>query len=97
MGQLLTCTVQKDSKSGRVVRLSTEHSVLLKSQLHQVSNVGSLVPGQSSSVLVTAVLSTGLNVKVCGFFDGTIDVAHLGLKGEDIDEKYKIGKKVRSI
>jgi rRNA biogenesis protein RRP5 len=31
---------------------------------------------------------------VCGFFEGTVDLAHVDAGGEDLEEKYKIGKKV---
>ena len=96
VGQLVPCTVKQTVGKGRIIQLSSDHSTLVKSQLHEVSDVGSVIPGQMTSVLVTAVVPTGLNVKVCGFFDGTIDLAHLALRGEAIDEKYKIGKKVRT-
>jgi len=76
------------------LQLSLDPAVLLKAQLTEASNVASILPGHLVSALVTAVVPSGLNVKICGFFDGTIDLTHLDLKGEDIDEKYKLGKKV---
>ncbi|ORX37905.1 putative rRNA processing-related protein [Kockovaella imperatae] len=95
-GQIVNCTVLEAPKGARVVQLGTDPADLTKSLLHEVSDVGSILPGHLTSVLVTAVIPTGLNVKVCGFFDGTIDMTHLGLKGEDIDERFKIGKKIRA-
>jgi len=59
--------------------------------------VGSILPGHLVTALVTAVVPSGLNVQVCAFYDGTIDLAHLGLAGSDIDDKYKVGKKVISL
>jgi rRNA biogenesis protein RRP5 len=77
--------------------LTLDPTALRRAQLSEISNIGSILPGHAISALITAVTPSGLNVKVCGFFDGTIDLAHLGLGVEDIDEKYKIGKKVRDL
>lgn len=93
-GQLITTSISSVTAGGRVIQLSSDLSTLIKTQVSEVSTVGSLIPGHLVSALVTAVVPSGLNVKVCGFFDGTIDLAHLGLAGTDIDEKFKIGKKV---
>jgi rRNA biogenesis protein RRP5 len=76
------------------MQLTTDSTALRRAQLSEVSNIGSILPGHAVSVLITAVTPSGLNVKVCGFFDGTIDLAHLGLGTAGIDEKYTIGKKV---
>jgi rRNA biogenesis protein RRP5 len=61
-----------------------------------VSNIGSLLPGTLVSALITAVVPSGLNVKLCGFYDGTIDVSHLGLGEDEIDSRFKIGKKLKA-
>lgn len=45
---------------------------------------------------MTAVVPSGLNVKICGFYDGTIDLAHLGLGEDDIEDRYNIGKKIKA-
>ncbi len=56
-----------------------------------------MLPGQLVSALITAVIPfSGLNVKIAGFYDGTIDMTHLGLDGKDIEQVYKIGKRVRA-
>ncbi|ORY34880.1 hypothetical protein BCR39DRAFT_515324 [Naematelia encephala] len=95
-GQLVVATVSSSTAGGRVIQLSLDIDTVRKAQLSEVSNVGSILPGHQVSALVTAVVPNGLNVKVCGFFDGTIDHAHLGLGEADIDETYKIGKKIRA-
>lgn len=48
------------------------------------------------SALITAVVPSGLNVKVCGFYDGTLEVSHLGLGDESIEDRFKVGKKLRA-
>jgi ribosomal protein S1 len=64
-------------------------------QLTEASNVSSVLPGSLVSALITAVVPSGLNVKICGFYDGTIDLTHLGIGDEEVESKFKIGKKVR--
>lgn len=96
VGQLLPTAISSLTAGGRVINLSLDPQTLTSSHLTEASTVGSVLPGQLVSALVTAVVPSGLNVKVCGFYDGTIDLAHLGLAGADVDEKYKVGKKVKS-
>lgn len=79
------------------MQLAVNREMLVESQLNEVSTVGSLLPGHQVSALITSVDGAGLNVQVCGFFEGTLDLAHLDLNGEDIDDLFKVGKKVRSI
>ncbi|WRT69490.1 uncharacterized protein IL334_006476 [Kwoniella shivajii] len=95
-GQLLPATVSSLTAGGRVVQLSLDPLELTRSTISEVSTVGSLTPGHLITALITAVVPSGLNVKVGGFYDGTIDLAHLPLGDDDIEEKYKIGKKVRA-
>lgn len=71
--------------------------MLVESQLSEVSTVGSLLPGHQVSALVTAIEPAGLNVQICGFFEGTIDLAHIELTEDDLEDQFKIGKKVRCV
>lgn len=70
---------------------STSHTSM---QLTEVSNVTSVVPGALVSALITAVQSTGLNLQVLGFYNGTIDQFHL--PPGDVEENFKIGQKVKA-
>ena len=94
VGQLVLATISTLTAGGRVINLSLDHLSLIRSQITEVSTVGSILPGHLVSALITAVVPSGLNLKICGFFDGTIDLAHLGLTAGAVEEKYKIGKKV---
>lgn len=94
-GQLVRTTVSAVTAGGRVLQLSPDLQNATKAQLNEVSNVASVLPGHLVNSLVTAVMPSGLNVKIGGFYDGTIDLAHLNLGEEDIDDKFKVGKKVR--
>ncbi|EJT49659.1 rRNA processing-related protein [Trichosporon asahii var. asahii CBS 2479] len=95
-GQLIPTVVSEVKAGGRVVKLTLDPQTLIHSSLTEVSNIGSLLPGQLASCLVTAVVPSGLNVKICGFYDGTIDIAHLGLGEDDIEDRYNIGKKIKA-
>lgn len=94
VGQLIPTFVSSITAGGRVINLSIDPQTLARTQLTEASTVGSILPGHLVSAFITAVVPSGLNVKVCGSFDGTIEIAHLGLAGVDVEEKYKIGKKV---
>lgn len=96
-GQVFPSVIASSTAGGRIYQLTIDHDKVVKSQLNEISNVASILPGHLVSVLVTAVVPSGLNVKIGGFFDGTIDIAHLALGGEDIDDKYKVGKKVNDL
>lgn len=76
------------------MQLSLNNQTAVKGQLNEVSNVASILPGHLVSTLITAVMPSGLNVKIGGFFDGTIDLSHLPLGDKEIEEVYKVGKKV---
>jgi rRNA biogenesis protein RRP5 len=52
-------------------------------------NVTSLLPGTLVQSLITAVVPSGLNLQILGYFEGTVDQVHLSP-----GKKYKIGQKV---
>jgi rRNA biogenesis protein RRP5 len=60
--------------------------------LSEISSVSSILPGTLVQALVTASHSTGLNLLVLGYFEGTIDSLHLRNEGSS----YKIGKKIKA-
>lgn len=61
-----------------------------------MSTLQSLLPGHLVSGLITAITPSGLNLKVLGFYNATIDQTHIGITDSDaIEAKYKVGKKVK--
>lgn len=86
IGQLVDVVVS-DVK-GRIIHLSPVDAA--RATLSEVTSVGSVLPGHLVSALITAAVPSGLNVKLCGFFDGTIDLAHTG------NIEHKVGKKVKA-
>lgn len=51
----------------------------------------SILPGSLVQSLVTAVLPSGLNLQILGFFEGTVDQIHLSP-----NKTYKTGQKVKA-
>ena len=94
LGQLVSATVSAVKAGGRVIHLNAQSTTVAKAQLSEISDIGSVLPGQLVSALVTAVLPSGLNVKICAFYNGTIELSHLDLGDKSIEEKYSAGKKV---
>ena len=63
-----------------------------------MTTITSLLPGHVVSALITSIVpSTGLNLKIFGTFDSTIDLAHLPVSASaDLEDTYKIGRKVKA-
>ena len=51
-----------------------------------------MLPGTLVQGLITSVHSSGLNLQLLGFFDGTVDQLHMGKDAS----AYKIGKKIKA-
>lgn len=90
VGQVLRCKIVKLTDKGRTVTVSLDAA---DSVLTTAITVGALLPGLLISALITTVLPTGLNVKINGFFDGTIDLFHTGAA---TTSSFKIGQKVKA-
>ena len=60
-------------------------------QLSEITSVTSILPGALVQSLITAVVPSGLNLQILGYFEGTVDQVHL-YPGK----KYKIGQKVKA-
>lgn len=60
----------------------------------EAASVSSVLPGTLVNALITAVVPAGLNVRLLGYFDGTVDQFHLG--PGDPTTRYKPGDKVGS-
>jgi rRNA biogenesis protein RRP5 len=93
-GQLIHAVISSVTAGGRVMQLSVNQELIVESQLSEVSTVGSLLPGHQVSALITSVDTAGLNVQICGFYEGTLDLAHLNMTEDDIEDQFKVGKKV---
>lgn len=92
-GQVLDFVVT--SSNGRLAQLTIDETQNKRTLGPDVyTNVSSILPGHLVNCLITAIIPAGLNVKISGFFDGTIDLTHLGIGDKDIEKEFKLGKKV---
>jgi rRNA biogenesis protein RRP5 len=101
-GTVFLCLVTGLNESGTIVKLSADHNKAgnLK-KLHLVKDaptVNAFLPGTATELLITDVTNFGIRGKVMGLLDVMADLLHSGgAQGDkDIDEKYKIGSKVRA-
>jgi rRNA biogenesis protein RRP5 len=60
-------------------------------KLSEITNITSLLPGTLVQSLITAVVPSGLNLQILGYFEGTVDQVHL-----QPGKTYKIGQKIKA-
>ncbi|GAA5947174.1 hypothetical protein JCM10213_001449 [Rhodosporidiobolus nylandii] len=97
IGQPLLTRITKLHSNERTCTVAVEKADIAATTTDSVSSITSVLPGQLISALVTAVLPSGLNVKLHGYFDGTIDVFHLPLApGEKVEDRFKVGAKIKA-
>ncbi|KAM0789071.1 hypothetical protein ACM66B_003134 [Microbotryomycetes sp. NB124-2] len=93
-GQVLSCRIKSVSENGRTSTVSVHPTEVTNSVITHAVSVSSILPSCLVSVLVTAAMPSGLNVKILGFFDGSIDLDHLD--GRDPVRDFKVGQKLKA-
>jgi hypothetical protein len=99
IGQVILTRITKLHANERTCSVAVESADIAATTTDSISSITSVLPGQLVSVLVTAALPSGLNVKLHGYFDGTIDSFHLPAfaNPEDkIEDAYKVGQKLKA-
>ncbi|CAE6393843.1 unnamed protein product [Rhizoctonia solani] len=94
VGQVVTSTVVKLSENKRLCTLSTKSDAIRSASLTEATSAHALLPGALVSALVTAVVPSGLNLQVLGYFGGTIELFHLPGGTESIKEGDKVKARV---
>ncbi|KAG6821368.1 hypothetical protein H0H93_014165 [Arthromyces matolae] len=92
-GQLLDVTVTEMSNNGRICNVIADQATFSSTSLSEVANASSILPGALVNALITSVTSTGLNLQILGFFEGTVDRSHLQ---DGTPAAYKVGKKIKA-
>jgi len=93
------CTVSVDAKVIQSSSVRLEPRILgpsspcSNSQITEVNNVTSVLPGILSQALITAISPSGLNLQILGFFDATADEFHVP---SNPAKAFKIGQKVKA-
>jgi len=93
VGQIVACRIKDVNENGKTCNVTVGRAEVTGSALASATTITSVLPGTLVTALVTATLSSGLNVKFFGYFDGTIDLFHLD--GRDPENDFKIGQKIR--
>ncbi|KAF8745274.1 S1 RNA binding domain, partial [Rhizoctonia solani] len=93
VGQVVSSTVVKLSENKRLCTLSVEPDAIQTASLTEATSAHALLPGTLVSALVTAVVPSGLNLQVLGYFGGTIELFHLP-SGADVKEGDKVKARI---
>ncbi|KAJ1027850.1 hypothetical protein NDA13_003303 [Ustilago tritici] len=95
VGSVVFAKITKIPENRRSFEATFDPKTVSTSPIKHAPSITSILPGTLTKVLITAALPTGLNVKLFGMFDATIDRFHLPQlpEGKDIQDVYKEGSK----
>ncbi|KAF8519094.1 U3 snoRNP-associated protein Rrp5 [Hysterangium stoloniferum] len=93
-GLVLDVCITSVAENGRTCNVSIELKRMATNFMSEITSVTSILPGTLVQALVTAVVGSGLNVQLLGYFEGTIDLFHLPSGG--ISSRFKLGDKVKA-
>ncbi|KAF2762569.1 ribosomal RNA processing protein RRP5 [Pseudovirgaria hyperparasitica] len=100
-GTVLLCLITGLSSDGRIVKLSADHSkvgnVKKTHFLVDAPTVDTFLPGTAVELLLTDISAFGVNGKIMGMLDASVDIIHSGAANshKDLENRYKIGNKVK--
>ncbi|PWN19489.1 nucleic acid-binding protein [Microstroma glucosiphilum] len=100
-GQVVDAAITSLASQGKSFTASLKASAAASAILgpQDAPSASALVPGCQVTALITASLPTGLNAKLWGMFDATIDSFHLPAPlpaGKEMHEVYKVGSKIKA-
>ncbi|KAI0541466.1 hypothetical protein GGR58DRAFT_456136 [Xylaria digitata] len=99
-GTVFMCLVTKKGANGKIIQLSALQSKLANVQnfASEATAIQTFLPGSIVELMVSDISRRGLVGKVMGSLDVTADLIHSGAgpKALDLEEKYKIGKKIKA-
>ncbi|TKY90910.1 hypothetical protein EX895_000908 [Sporisorium graminicola] len=95
VGSVVFAKITKIPENQRSFEATLDPKTVSTSPIKHAPSITAILPGTLTKVLITASLPTGLNVKLFGMFDATIDRFHLPElpEGKDIPDVYKEGSK----
>ncbi|CAE6439154.1 unnamed protein product, partial [Rhizoctonia solani] len=94
VGQVVSSTVVKLSENKRLCTLSIKPDAVKNASLTEATSAHALLPGTLVSALVTAIVPSGLNLQVLGYFGGTVELFHLPSGVDDIKEGDKVKARI---
>lgn len=89
-GQVVLPAVTSWSPSKRHLTAELQHKSVASASPEIAPSSTALIPGNLIKALVTNESSAGLNVKLFGMFDGTVDALHM-----DPAASYRIGQRIK--
>ncbi|KAI0389319.1 nucleic acid-binding protein [Xylariaceae sp. FL0594] len=99
-GAVLMCLATSKGSKGKILQLTALPSKLgnIQNFAAEATTIQTFLPGSAVELMVSDISKRGLVGKVMGSLDVTADLVHSGLgpKAIDLEEKYKIGKKIRA-
>ncbi|SCZ99428.1 BZ3500_MvSof-1268-A1-R1_Chr7-2g09528 [Microbotryum saponariae] len=93
-GQVISCRIKDVNENGRTCTVTVGEAEVTGSTVTAISSINSILPCARVTAIVTAILPSGLNVKLFGLFTGTIDWFHLD--GRDPETDFKVGQKLHA-
>ncbi|SPO21291.1 related to RRP5 - processing of pre-ribosomal RNA [Ustilago trichophora] len=95
VGSVVFAKITKIPENKRSFEATLDPKTVTNSPIKHAPGITAILPGTLTKVLITAALPTGLNVKLFGMFDATIDRFHLPElpENKDIPDVYKEGSK----
>ncbi|KAJ1301821.1 hypothetical protein OPQ81_009049 [Rhizoctonia solani] len=94
VGQVVSSTVTKLSENKRLCTLSTKWDAVQNASLTEATSAHALLPGTLVSALVTAVVPSGLNLQLLGYFGGTVELFHLPGGTDSVKEGDKVKARI---
>lgn len=91
IGQVVNGSIVNVVESGKSISASLKQNKIVSSQLSVAPTISALMPGNLIKALIIATSPSGLNVKLFGLFDGTIDAFHM-----DHEHDYQIGQHIKA-
>ncbi|KAH8550174.1 hypothetical protein BGW37DRAFT_498267 [Umbelopsis sp. PMI_123] len=96
-GQVIQCGITSVPENKRTVNVTLNPEHIADTSFDEpCSVINSIVPGNLVSANVAAVYPTGMVVSFMGFFEASIDLAHLDVNAQDMETKYKLGQKLKA-
>ncbi|KAI0971798.1 hypothetical protein F4678DRAFT_431980 [Xylaria arbuscula] len=99
-GAVILCLATRKGASGKIIQLSALQNKLANVQnfASEATTIQTFLPGSAVELMVSDITTRGLAGKVMGSLDVTADIIHSGVgpKAIDLEEKYKIGKKIKA-
>ncbi|KAI1369153.1 hypothetical protein F5Y08DRAFT_183000 [Xylaria arbuscula] len=100
LGAVFLCLVTKKGANGKIIQLTALHDKLANVQnfASEATTIQTFLPGSAVELMVSDISRRGLVGKVMGSLDVTADLIHSGAgpRALDLEEKYKIGKKIKA-